>query len=89
MHFSPSLSYDQLVCPLSVQYMFQTCVNTDSQRTLHDELAKQLALYLKQQDSSSISLLLDVSGGQGWGWGGSFHLMSQHNVCPWYSILMS
>ena len=50
-----------------MQYVFQTCVNKANERTLHDELAKQLALYLKQQDSDSISLLLDVSRGGGVG----------------------
>ena len=53
--------------PSALQYVFHTCVNKASDRTLHDELAKQLALYFKQQDSGSISVLLDVRKGGGVG----------------------
>lgn len=64
--------------PSVLQYVFQTCVNQDNERTLHDELAKQLALYLKQQDSNSISLLLDVSKG----WGGGVGIRQVSCVSP-------
>jgi hypothetical protein len=42
-----------------LEFIFETKLNQTTDRTLHDELAKELALYLKQQDSNAISTLLD------------------------------
>ena len=35
-------------------------MNQTTERTLHDEVVKELALYLKQQDSANIAMLLNV-----------------------------
>ena len=45
-----------------LQFMFETKVNQTTERTLHDEVVKELALYLKQQDSANITMLLNVGG---------------------------
>lgn len=47
------------------QYMFVTEVDSSKKKAVHDELARLLVQYLRQQNGSTKLKLLDVSHG-GW-----------------------
>lgn len=50
-----------LLYMLYVQYMFVTEVDSTRKKAVHDELARLLVQYIRQQGAQQIALLLDVS----------------------------
>ena len=43
------------------QHIFQTEVDTSSNKAVHDEIAKNLVQYLRRNSSEKIKMLFDVS----------------------------